>query len=99
MTEQLNLLGLPATAAPPRTTHMTPAQREIVRLAARPEGVRPAEAGEIVHGARAGRAHPAFYGSDGWDALKRLRERGLVHQSQPRGPYRAGSSPIPGGTT
>lgn len=28
-----------------------------------------------------------WMGSDGWDVLKRLRERGLVHQPTPRGPY------------
>lgn len=75
VTEQLNLFGLPATGAPPRTTHMTPAQREIVH-GARTYGHVPA---------------PAYYSSDGWDALKRLRERGLVHQAAGRGgPYHAG---------
>lgn len=89
-----------------RTTNpnapMSRAQREVLRLAARPEGVRPVEAGEIVHAARrqpctAKRYHEAlktstdrccrFAASDGWDLLKRLEARGLIEQPAPRGPY------------
>lgn len=81
---------------------MSRAQREVLRLAARPEGVRPVEAGEIIHAARrlpcaAKRYHDKlqtttgrccrFASSDGWDALKRLKARGLVDQPEPRGPY------------
>lgn len=28
-----------------------------------------------------------YASSDGWDALKRLKQRGVVEQRQPRGPY------------
>ena len=81
---------------------MSRAQIEILRLAARPEGVRPVEAGEILHRARRlpcaeKRYHDRlqtqtgrccrFASSDGWDALKRLKARGLVDQPEPRGPY------------
>jgi hypothetical protein len=64
---------------------MTDAQREILRVIAKQGSIRSAEAGRIVHA----HARPAPYsdpdrdrarwaGSDGYDALARLRERGLV---------------------
>lgn len=100
MTGQLNLLGIPAEWAPlvaPR--RLSPAQRDILRLAARKEGVTTSEAGRVVHAHRRGgqgcRAHrglpPApcclWMSSDGWDALKRLTKAGLVDQPERRGPY------------
>lgn len=99
MTEQLNLLGLPVTWAPVTGPALSSGQREIVRLARRPEGITGAEAGRIVHSARDDRNHRhapvggpccQWMSSDGWSALQRLRVRGFVHQPVPRGPYFAG---------
>lgn len=121
MTDQLNMLGLAPSEAPtPNAAALAPSQREIMRLARRPEGVTAAEAGRVIHNGRNGgagcrpevvapdghryRPLPAsqaatdwrgtrpdaccpWMSSDGWSALKRLRERGLIVQPEPRGPY------------
>lgn len=110
---QGNLLGLPANWVPPpvgrRGGRMSPAQREVIRLASRPEGVTASEAGRILHAHRnQGRgcggairidsatgeyttACCPWMSSDGWDLLKRLKRRGIVHQTGGRGtPYKTG---------
>lgn len=66
-------------------------QREILRVARSAGAIRPVNAGRIVHAHRTGppaelhAVRPStrsaccrFASSDGWDALQRLRKRGLV---------------------
>lgn len=105
MVAQLDIYGNehdPARRPVDPSAPLSRAQREVLRLAARPEGVRPVEAGEVVHAARrlpcaSKRYHDRlrtttdrccrYAASDGWDLLKRLEARGLVEQHEPRGPY------------
>lgn len=80
--------------------HLTDVQRELLRLGARPEGVGQQEAGMVVHRHRD--PHRSLHvgcscrrgvackwaGNDGWEALKRLRKRGLIQKAPVRGaPY------------
>ena len=76
---------VPAPAIPSRVP-LTPAQREILRLAREHERISASEAGAIVHAhrtptcTRCSRGSCGFTSSDGSDALKRLGKRGLVRR-------------------
>jgi hypothetical protein len=59
---------------------LTDRQREIMRFARSREFVRPIEVGRIMHMARDGAPKPAYFASDGSDALRRLARRGLVER-------------------
>lgn len=84
-----------ATARASARFALSPAQRELLRLGARPEGVTAREAGVVVHRHRTppcrscrNGASCQWAGTDGWEAMKRLRERGLVAKAPVRGaPY------------
>jgi hypothetical protein len=63
-----------------RGPRLTPAQREIVRMAVRQGKIRPLEAGAIMHAHRKHHweRNSTYWSSDGADALKRLARRGIV---------------------
>lgn len=100
---QLGLLGgetpldqVPSTRSRPLGAH----QKEILRYARQHDGIRPVEAGRILHAERPGHhvTHSAAAGrwkgteraigccpwasSDGYEALKRLRDRGYIAKGE-----------------
>jgi hypothetical protein len=86
---QLTLAGteVPLNAAASHSrTPFTPAQREILRMLREHQAITSSEAGRIVHSHRTPPCRRcelgscAFTSTDGADALKRLRARGLVRR-------------------
>lgn len=77
----------PAGAVGRKAASFSRAQREILRLARENGGIKPYEAGEIVHAHRSPPCRRCASGdcpytsSDGVDALKRLAKRNVVERA------------------
>lgn len=95
MTVQIAFDGTEITVADldsrrPRGAGLTAAQREILSMARRSDGVRAVEAGEVVHAHRPGPGSDRrYWATDGSAAARRLLARGLLEQREPGGPYHA----------
>lgn len=84
---QLDIYGgeVDAPVASSKSPPLAPAQHEILRLIQTYGAITSTQAGTIVHAHREdrGKGKERYRSSDGCDAMKRLKKRGLVRRARP----------------